>query len=68
MGLAKMRRKEREGGNRVKMVGIELGGRRDVDNFKSAVVRIKRKIQEGSDNRGRVRKLGIGPTMNRRSG
>lgn len=51
-----------------KIIEIELEGRRDVNNFKNAVMRIKRKIEEESGNRGSARQLGISSTVNRRSG
>lgn len=67
MGWVKMSRKGKEGIGS-KIIGIELGERRDVNNFKNAVMRIKRKIQEESGNWGSVRQLGIASTVNRGNG
>lgn len=67
MGWVKMSRKGKEGIGS-KIIGIELGERRDVNNFKNAVMRIKKKIQEESGNWGSVRQLGIASTVNRGNG
>lgn len=65
-----MRKKEREGKEGIgsKLIGIELGGRRDVNGFRKASMGMKRKIQEGKGNRESARQLGIASTVNRRSG
>lgn len=50
-----------------KRIGVEFGGRRDVDDFRKAGMRMERKIQEEKGNWGSARQLGIASTVNRRN-
>jgi hypothetical protein len=62
-------RKEREGRRGIgsKIIGTEMGGRRDVNDFQKAAMRMKRKFQEEKSNRGSARQLGITSTVKRRN-